>query len=253
MLSSPVVKPKPVGKPEGSPKGPLQFSQGLLRLLGTTVQTHFCYPLPPGGQIIISNHRSFLDAPVLMSALNQPIHFACHHYMGQVPLMRDFVTQLGGFPLDGSGRGQKQFFDQATQRLKLQTAIGIFPEGPASMVRLNPPRQLCTFHRGFAHLALRSPVSSLSIVPTAILSTDQGFESPIPLKLLSLFDPQEPLFNQPGGHPILVYRQTRVLVGRPLVITDRQRQQYRGKGAKALVEDITEACRQEVSRLLKSA
>lgn len=249
MLSSPTVIPKPVDKP----KGPLEFSQGLLRLLGTTVQTHFCYPLPPGGQIIISNHRSFLDAPVLMSALNQPIHFACHHYMGQVPLMRDLVNQLGGFPLDGSGRGQKQFFHQATQRLERQTAIGIFPEGPASMVRLNPPKQLCEFHRGFAHLALRSPVASLSIVPTAIFSADQGFESPIPLKLLSLFDPQEPLFNQPGGHPILIYRQTHILVGRPLVITDRQRQQYRGKGAKALVEDITEACRQEVSRLLKSA
>ncbi|WP_318528530.1 1-acyl-sn-glycerol-3-phosphate acyltransferase [Plectonema radiosum] len=40
--------------------------------------------------LVVSNHRSFMDAPVLMEALSNPIRFACHHYMGQVPIMRSY-------------------------------------------------------------------------------------------------------------------------------------------------------------------
>lgn len=54
------------------------------------------------------------------------------------------------------------------------------------MVRHTPPNLISDFQRGFAHLALRSPVANLAILPVAIASSDERLiSSRIPLKLLS--------------------------------------------------------------------
>ena len=93
------------------------------------------------------------------------------------------------------------------------------------MVQVNPPNQLSTFHRGFAHLALRVPVSDLVILPVAIASREEQRYSLAPLKLLSLFDPSEPLFDSWDWHPAIVYRRVDVLFGHPISITEGQRKQ----------------------------
>jgi 1-acyl-sn-glycerol-3-phosphate acyltransferase len=88
-----------------------------------------------------------MDAPTLMAALNRPIRFACHHYMGQVPVMREIVTgQLGCFPWKFQNIGSRAFFQQA---LKLLQASGgrVFPEGTKPMVRFIPPNQMGEFER----------------------------------------------------------------------------------------------------------
>jgi hypothetical protein len=54
-----------------------------------------------------------MDAPVLMEGLSSPIRFASHHYMGQVPIMREIVTELlGCFPLENPENRQNSFFQQ---------------------------------------------------------------------------------------------------------------------------------------------
>ena len=78
---------------------PLNISRSLLFALGTQVLVHHQDRIPAETpMVVVSNHRSFMDAPVLMAALAKPVRIACHHYMGQVPIMRDLVTQLGCFP-----------------------------------------------------------------------------------------------------------------------------------------------------------
>ncbi len=109
---------------------PLQFSRLLLAALGTRLYTQHQDRIPQAGPVlIVSNHRSFLDAPLLMAALNRPIRFACHHYMGQVPVMRDIVEKMGCFPLDLPEHRQQTFFNQAVQLLRSQQVVGLFPEG----------------------------------------------------------------------------------------------------------------------------
>jgi len=56
------------------------------------------------------------------------------------------------------------------------------------------------FQRGFSHLALCAVtgVQDLAVLPVAIASLAE-VSSAVPLKLLSLFDPSEPLFNQEAG------------------------------------------------------
>lgn len=230
---------------------PLQISQVFLSALGTRMYVYYEDRIPQDGAVlVISNHRSFMDAPVLMAAINRSIRFACHHYMGQVPVLRDVVAKMGCFPLDALDRRQTSFFQQAVQLLQTQQMVGVFPEGGQSMVQQTPPGQIRDFQRGFAHLALRAPIQDLTILPIAIAAHEEATNSFMPLRLLSLIDPSEPLFAQPGWHPMVVYQRVTVLVGRPYWIRQSHREKYQGKHARSLVTEITEQCRAEIDHLL---
>jgi 1-acyl-sn-glycerol-3-phosphate acyltransferase len=231
---------------------PLQFSRLLLAALGTRLYTQHQDRIPQAGPVLlVSNHRSFLDAPLLMAALNRPIRFACHHYMGQVPVMRDIVEKMGCFPLDLPEHRQQAFFNQAVQLLQSQQVVGLFPEGAEPMVKQTLPKQVGVFQRGFAHLALRAPVQDLVVLPVAIVSDAEATNAAVPLRLLSFFDPSEPLFSQEGWHPMVIYQRVNLLVGRPQWISPSQRQHYQGKQAKALVTELTQQCRTEIDDLLR--
>ncbi|NJN86169.1 MAG: 1-acyl-sn-glycerol-3-phosphate acyltransferase [Leptolyngbyaceae cyanobacterium SL_7_1] len=233
---------------------PLWFSRQLLAALNTELWFHYQERVPRTGSIVVvSNHRSFMDAPLLMAALNQSMRFACHHYMGQVPIMKDIVTQLGCFPLDTPEQRRQSFFTQAIRLLHDRQVVGIFPEGAEPMVALTQPENVGTFHRGFAHLALRAPIADLTLLPVAIASQKETINSAIPLSLLSVIDPSEPLFQQSGWHPMVVYERVNVLIGRPMGITASQRQSYQGKQAKTVIADLTEYCHTEIKDLLQKS
>jgi len=231
---------------------PLLLSQCLLTGMGTQIFLYHGDRIPrQGATLVVSNHRSFQDAPLLMVALGRSIHFATHHYMGQVPGMRQIIRELGGFPLAAPGSRQHSFFAQASQYLQAQRAVGIFPEGTPSMVRVRPPGILGTFERGFAHLALRAPVADLAVLPVAIRSEQETCHSTIPLKWLSWFDPAEPLFQHQGLHPMVVYQRVSVLIGRPRWLQPREQADYRTKQGRALVTELTQHCHREIAQLLQ--
>ena len=235
--------------PPLAPPEPLDLSQGVLQLAGTQIKVSGRHQIPAGCPlVVVSNHRSPLDAPVLMAGLGRNIAFACHQYMANVPVLRDLIEPFGAFPLETP----RHFFYQAYQRLRRCQTIGIFPEGAQPMVKVQPPRFVNSFQRGFAHLALRVPVSSLAVLPVALVSDDEGFESPIPLRLLGWFDPSEPLFQQSGGHPLVLYRQVEVRIGAPLWITPSDRQRYQGRQGGLQAQELAEACWTVIYKLLHS-
>jgi 1-acyl-sn-glycerol-3-phosphate acyltransferase len=229
---------------------PLELSQGVLQLMGTKLRVTGRQHIPANTPLmVISNHRSPIDAPVLMAGLDRDVAFVTHQYMSNVPFLRDVVQQFGAFPLESA----HSFFRQGYRRLRKAEAIGIFPEGAKPMVQLQPPRQVNSFHRGFAHLALRVPVESLAILPVALVSDDVGFESPIPLSLLGWFDPSEPLFQKGGGHPIVFYREVEVRIGQPIWVTHRDRHQYQGRSGTNYAQQLTDDCWQAVNTLLQDS
>lgn len=95
-----------------SRNSPLEISRALVAALSTQMFRYYEDRIPQDASVlVVSNHRSFMDALILMAALSSPIRFACHHYMGQVPVMREIVTdQLGCFPLEETQNRQQSFF-----------------------------------------------------------------------------------------------------------------------------------------------
>ncbi|MEO0540472.1 MAG: lysophospholipid acyltransferase family protein [Cyanobacteria bacterium P01_A01_bin.105] len=231
---------------------PLALARWLLFLCGTRLSVHYPQRRPQHRQVLlVSNHRSFLDAPVLMAALGQSVRFACHHYLGQVPVLADIVASLGCFPLAEPQQRGTSFFKQATAYLQAQQMVGIFPEGAVPMVTPSPRHQVTDFNRGFAHLALRMPIDNLTILPVAIASHHERCQFGVPLKVLQLFDPSEPLFDQLGWHPAIIYERVSVIVGRPITLTQHQREHYKGRRAGQLAAEIAATCHDEVTHLLR--
>ncbi|MBW4551868.1 MAG: 1-acyl-sn-glycerol-3-phosphate acyltransferase [Aphanocapsa sp. GSE-SYN-MK-11-07L] len=229
---------------------PLFLSQTLLSLLDTQVSIQDGDRIPTSGPVLfVSNHRSFMDALLLMVVANRSIRFACHRYMSQVPLLREVTAQLGCLPLRADARGQQEFFRQATQLLQRQQAVGIFPEGASAMVEVGQPSQVGSFQRGFAHLALQANTPDLKILPIAIASQQETCQPLFPLQLLSWFDPSEPLFQQAGWHSMVIYRRVKVLVGQPLPVSAIEQDSYRGS-SKAIARDLSERCQQSIQALL---
>lgn len=231
---------------------PLDMSNWLLALSQVKMTVHGRDRLPPHQSLlVVSNHRSIMDAPLLMSAVGRPVRFACHHYMSQVPGLRTVINALGCLPLDAPGKGQTAFFRRATKALGAGEAVGIFPEGAAPMVNKTTADNLNDFHRGFAHLALRAPVEELAIVPVAIAARRETTNSVVPLRWLSIFDSAEPLFQQPGWHPAVFYQEVNLLIGHPVRVDGRLRSRYRAKGHSTLAAELAECCQDEIAQLLK--
>lgn len=232
---------------------PLLLSQQLLFALGTQIRVSGRENIPNDtALLVVSNHRSFMDVAVLMVAIDRPIHFACHHYMRQVPFVSDLLDQLGFLPLDKPKERCNSFFEQASQLLRQRQAIGIFPEGAIPMVQETSPNSMSQFQRGFAHLALRAPVEKLAILPIAI-AVQQELNTPLfPVRWLQLFDASEPLFDRADWHPLVLYHQVKVAIGQPIWVNQDQKQSQHGRQALAWVNKITEDCYQEIQSLLNA-
>ena len=72
-----------------------------------------------------------------------------------------------------------------------------------------------------------------------------------PFKLFHWLAPSEPLFNRPGWHPAVYYRQVHLMIGHPLWITDSQREQYQGNQAGTIARTLTQTCHTKISELLQ--
>jgi len=157
---------------------------------------------------------------------------------------------LGCFPLEATQQRQQSFFQQSQMLLQSKQVVGVFPEGTEPMVKYTQADRIGEFQRGFAHLALRSQVGDLAILPIAIASLEEVNTSAVPLKLLSFFDPSEVLFDQPGWHPLVIYRRVAVFVGQPYWIKPQHQEKYQGKQAKTVVAELTNHCHAEIAKLL---
>lgn len=230
---------------------PLQLSRSLLDATGMSVTSHNLERIPTKNRLlIVSNHRSLLDAPLLMTAISRPVRFVCHYYMSQVPLLQQAIALMGAFPLEADQRRQSSFFRQSARFLQANQVVGLFPEGADPMVKVNAPQQLSPFHRGFAHLALRAPVDGLAILPIAIASREERQGKLAPLALFRRFDPSEALFQRDGWHSAILYRHVDVLFGHPLLIDEGWKSRYRGSNGAAVARELTQACWIQIAEML---
>ena len=121
-----------------------------------------------GAAIIVANHRSLLDPPLLGSVLRRPIRFMAKAELFRFSAFAWFLRRLRAFPVNRPG------VDRAAVREAIATVtsgqlLGIFPEGSRSR-----DGQLQQGHAGAALVAIKTGVP---VVPVGILGLGRNSPS----------------------------------------------------------------------------
>lgn len=110
-----------------------------------------------GGVLLFSNHASYLDPPLIGSALERPIRAMAKVELFRWPLFSWWITHLGAFPIRRGGADREAIRD-ALAILAHGEALLIFPEGTRT-----PDGNLLPFQAGAGMIALRAGVPVIPV------------------------------------------------------------------------------------------
>ena len=116
---------------------------------------------PMGPLIIVVNHLSNVDAPVLSSSIPRHIHYVAKKEIFY-PVLSFFLKKYGAYPLGRDGQDTSAF-RWMRNLLNRDKVVAVFPEG-----QRNPSTGLQKANPGVALLALRTQAS---ILPVGIIGT----------------------------------------------------------------------------------
>ena len=81
-----------------------------------------------GGLVVVCNHISFADPPLLAMVMHRPVEFMTMTEMFRKPWMARLLRAIGCFPVDRS-RVDQRAVREAIRRLRARRCLAIFPEG----------------------------------------------------------------------------------------------------------------------------
>lgn len=118
-----------------------------------------------GPLLVVGNHLSYLEPPLLTSVLPRRITYLALHELFTIPWLSPIVRLMGALPVKRGGARDLDAIRAALHLLQEQQAVGIFPEGQrsiqAGLLRANP---------GVSLLALRS---GAPVLPVAVTGTER--------------------------------------------------------------------------------
>ena len=119
-----------------------------------------------GGVVVVSNHGSHLDPPILGHALGRPVAFMAKSELFEVPILSTIISACGAYPVK-RGAGDREALRTASKRLMEGWATGVFLDGTRQdNGRINDPKA------GAALLAART---GCPILPVAIVNSHRAF------------------------------------------------------------------------------
>ncbi len=115
--------------------------------------------------IIVSNHLSYLDIPVLMVSMPKNIRFIYKKSLTNIPIF-GWSLYFGGYiPIDRkNARSAIESLKKAVIKLKKSISIAIFPEGTRSV-----NGETSDFKKGIFMLA---ELAEVDVIPVAIIGTN---------------------------------------------------------------------------------
>lgn len=129
--------------------------------------------VPPSGPVILAaNHISYLDPPLLGSALQRPVYFMAKAELFEIPVFGPILRRVHAFPVV-RGTADRRAIRRSLELLEQGEVVALFPEGTRNReADLLPPQG------GIALIALRS---NAVVIPTGISGTskpDRNFYRP---------------------------------------------------------------------------
>ena len=116
------------------------------------------------GVILMPNHESHLDPPLMMNLSPLPVHFIAKASLFRIPFLGWAMWSAGMIPIDRSNQ-KKAFasFERATDMIRSGKNVLVFPEGTRT-----PDGHLQPFKKGGFVMAVRGGVP---IVPVGLAGT----------------------------------------------------------------------------------
>lgn len=115
-----------------------------------------------GGVLLVANHASLLDPPLLGCSINRPVHFMAKEELFKIPILKWVLPRVNAFPVRRGG-ADRSAIRTAIELLEKGKVIGIFPEGTRTRTG-----ELLPLRRGASLVALKANVP---VVPVGILGT----------------------------------------------------------------------------------
>ena len=120
--------------------------------------------VPPFGPlIIVANHQSNLDPPMIVSTVPRRVRFLAKRDIFKGPIVSWLLRQYGAYPLNREGADPRAY-RWALDQLNRDQAIVIFPEGTRN------PGSMKKALSGVAQLALKSEAP---LLPVGITGTER--------------------------------------------------------------------------------
>jgi len=156
------------GTPENRLHEIAQFwARLLLRFSSIPHTTEGLEHLKPGGTyVLVSNHASYMDTPVLMASLPIQFRFLAKSELFRIPFIGTHLGRAGHFPIerDNVRASLKSMTDAARLVKERHLSVLVFPEGGRSELYLRP------FKEGAAYIAIKAGVP---VVPVALVGMRQ--------------------------------------------------------------------------------
>ncbi len=133
---------------------------------------------PTGPVVIVSNHGSYFDPPLLSSSMGRPVAFMAKEELFAVPLLKQGIKLYGAYPVKRS-TGDRGAIRAAMNSLQDGWTAGIFLEGTRT-----PDGRIHNPKLGAAMIAAKAKVPLLPVClwgTENILTKGSPFPKPVPV------------------------------------------------------------------------
>ena len=145
--------------------------------------------VPPANPlIIVSNHASYFDPPILGSGVGRPVAYMAKQELFEIPFLKQGIKLYGAYPVK-RGSGDRGAIRAALNALKEGWIVGIFLEGTRTTDgRIHEPKL------GAAMIAAKA---QLPLLPVCLWGTHKILQKgirvprpvPVTLRIGTLIDP----------------------------------------------------------------
>lgn len=143
------------------------WGRAFVRLGGWKIRVEGMENLRSGGAVLVANHQSVADIPMLLSAFPRPVRFIAKRELGEIPLFGKAMAAAGNLFIDRDDpRDAVRMLREAGARLRDGWLVVVFPEGTRS-----GDGSIGDFRPGAFHLARKS---GAPVVPVYI---DGGYRA----------------------------------------------------------------------------
>ncbi len=141
-----------------------------------------------GSFLVVSNHGSYFDPPLLSCAMRRPVAFMAKEELFAVPLLKQAIQLYGAYPVK-RGSGDRGAIRAALSALEDGWLVGIFLEGTRT-----PDARIADAKLGAAMIAAKAQVPLLPVSlwgTEKILSKGAFLPKPVPvtIRIGALIDP----------------------------------------------------------------